>query len=119
MRVGSLGSTQGRKGGGRKGGGRKAAATPLRKVRRCWGSLGQVAFKAEARPRATAYQQRARIWFSTLAGKQKRRPTVLGRSACAFERRVLATALTGGVGSGSTVSMGKLMCRSSVELTRK
>ena len=43
---------------------------------------------------ASAYQQRAKIWFSTLAGKRKRRPAVLGRSACACERRVLATALT-------------------------
>jgi len=49
----------------------------------------------EARASAEAYQLSAKIWFSTSAGKRKRRPAVLGRSASADERRVLA-----GIGTG-------------------
>ena len=48
------------------------------------------------------YQLSARIWFSTSAGKRKRRPSVLGRSASADERRVLAE-----IGTGAAEEAGR------------
>ena len=46
--------------------------------------------KLSSRPAQTDHQQSAKIWFSTSAGRRKRRPAVLRRSASALARRVAA-----------------------------
>ena len=46
--------------------------------------------KLSSRSAQTDHQQSAKIWFSTSAGRRKRRPAVLRRSASALARRVAA-----------------------------